>query len=384
MTYVLYTMPGSLYSAKARSYMRKNRVEHDERAAGDPRFLEQVVPKLGRWIIPVLVTPDGELVQDSLAILDHFEGEGGTAYPLTPMQRTVAHVLELFAGEGLLRPAMHYRWGFDEDNLGFLERDFVGCLAPGADATTSAEVFKTASERMRTAAVAFGVRPATVADIESSYLRFLSLLSAHLEDHPYLLGGVPTIADYALMGPLYAHLARDPHPSRLMKERAWRVWRWVERMNAPVADTGEYLGCEPALVADDGVPDTLRALLAYVAEEYLTEITAQVQGVDAWLAEHPAVGEGEVIGGRPDRRFLGTITFDWRGHALTTSVVPYRVWVLQRLQDAVAAQTPDGRQASTDLLRSVGLQSLLSVRPRRRVDRADNREVWGTVQVPQT
>jgi hypothetical protein len=38
------------------------------------------------------------------------------------------------------------------------------------------------------------------------------------------------------MGPLYAHLARDPYPSVLMKQQAQRVWRWVERMNAPVLD----------------------------------------------------------------------------------------------------------------------------------------------------
>lgn len=40
-----------------------------------------------------------------------------SAYPATAIQRTVAHLLELFCGEGPLRPAMQYRWGFDHSNV---------------------------------------------------------------------------------------------------------------------------------------------------------------------------------------------------------------------------------------------------------------------------
>jgi len=124
------------------------------------------------------------------------------------------------------------------------------------------------------------------------------------------------------MGPLYAHLARDPYPSVLMKQRAQRVWRWVERMNSPALDASEYGDVSEALFEDDGVPDTLRALLAYIGEEYLEEAVDQVAAVDRWLAEHPDAAEGEVVLGKPNRRFSGTTTFDWRGHPMTVAVVP--------------------------------------------------------------
>ena len=76
---------------------------------------------------------------------------------------------------------------------------------------------------MRSATAAFGVSEELVPEIERSYEAFLGLLDAHLAGSPFLLGGHPTIADYGFMGPLYAHLARDPYPSVLMKRRARRA-----------------------------------------------------------------------------------------------------------------------------------------------------------------
>ena len=57
-TFVLYGTPGSLYTAKVRAYLRKQRIPFEERAAGDPRFANEVLPQIGRWIIPVLQTPE--------------------------------------------------------------------------------------------------------------------------------------------------------------------------------------------------------------------------------------------------------------------------------------------------------------------------------------
>ena len=139
--WILYGMPGSLYTAKARSYLRKQGLPLEERAPGDRRFTTEIIPVTGRWIVPVMQTPAGEIVQDGTDIIDHVEQAGlatRSAYPADPVARVIALIFELFGGEGLLRPAMHYRWNFDADNLPFLERDFVNTLFPGADAETRA------------------------------------------------------------------------------------------------------------------------------------------------------------------------------------------------------------------------------------------------------
>jgi glutathione S-transferase len=383
--YTLYAMPGSLYSGKARSYLRTHRIDFVERAPGDPRYTERVVPAIGRWIIPVLETPDGMLVQDTVDIIDLLDEQVApdrSAYPATPVHRAVAHLLELFGGEGLLRPAMHYRWDFDDTNVAFLSKDFSASLVLGGDDETRAGVFAFSSDRMRSATTAFGVSQELLPEIERSYEQFLDLLDAHLAGSPYLLGGRPTIGDFGFMGPLYAHLARDPYPSVLMKQRAQRVWRWVERMNSPVLDAGEYGDVPEGLFDDDGVPDTLRALLAYIGEEYLDEAVAQVAAVDGWLAERPDAAEGEIVLGKPNRRFSGTTTFDWRGRPMTVAVVPYRLFLVKRLQDAVAEADPAARAAIRAVFAEAGLDPLLDVRPRRWVVRADNHEVWGPLQEP--
>jgi hypothetical protein len=193
---------------------------------------------------------------------------------------------------------------------------------------------------------------------------------------PYLLGGYPTLGDYGLLGPLYPHLGRDPYPASLMKQRAWRVWRWTERMNRPGQDASEYLAPSPDLLAADAVPDTLRAMLRYLAEEYLAELRAQVVYIDHWLAAQPDLRAGSVVGGKPGSRNLGVTSLPWRGTTLNVQVLPYRLHLLQRIQDAFDALAPDARADVGVLLSDTGLSELPMLRAKRRVERRGNLEVW--------
>jgi len=379
--YILYGMPGSLYTGKVRSYLRKQGIGFEERTAGDIRFAAEVVPAVGRWIIPVLQTPRGQWVQDGADIIDFFESRGLArlpAYPLTPLHGVVSRVFELFGGEGLLRPAMHYRWNFDDDNLAFLRDDFGAALAPpGSSSEHKAAVFEKSGGAMRKATVAFGVTPATVPLVESSYLDFLARFEAHLADSPYLLGGHPTLGDYGLIAPLYAHLGRDPHPALLMKQHAPRVWRWVERMNAHEQCAGEYLNHSDALFEGDRLPETLKSMLRFVAEDYLCEIEAHVAFANEWLDARPLLPAGENGLDKPGARAIGMAPFLWRGVPISTLVMPYRLYLLQRVQDAFEALDDSARTRVGTALTEVGLASLLELKARRRVERHKHLEVWG-------
>lgn len=380
MTYRLYGTPGSLYTAKARSYLIKQGIPFENRAAGETRFRAEIAPKIGRWIIPVLETPDGALIQDGSAIIAHFEAQGSRRHPAcpsTPLHALIAQIFELFGGEGLLRPAMHYRWNFDETNKAFLERDFPAALAP-ADASPEdqAQVFAMASARMRKAMAGFGVSPETIPAVEASYATFLALFDAHLAHAPYLLGGHPTIGDYGLVAPLYPHLGRDPFPAALMKRTAFRVWRWTERMNAADQDAGEYGPPPETLFAADAVPDTLKALLRFIAEDYLPEVRAYVGFANDWLAAHPDIAPGASGLPRTQDRVIGHAAFDWRGHTVNVAVMPYRLYLLQKVQAVADAAAPQDRAAMEALLAETGLSDLLTLRTTRTVERRDNLEVW--------
>lgn len=381
MTFKLYGTPGSLYTAKARSWLIKNGVPFENRAAGEPRFREAIVPQIGRWIIPVLEAADGELLQDGSAIIERLESDGLARWPTvptTPRHRLIGQIFELFGGEGLLRPAMHYRWNFDAVNQPFVGLDFAAGLAtPGADPSEGAAVFQFAAQRMRKAMSSFGVSEASIPLVEASYEEFLALFDAHLAHSPYLLGGRPTIGDYGLIAPLYAHLGRDPYPADLMKRKAHRVWRWVERMNAADLDSGEHGYPAPGLFADDGVPDTLKALLRFVAEDYLPEVRAYVDFSNGWLAERPDLEAGTSGLARTSERVIGRATFDWRGVEIAVGVMPYRLWLLQKVQDAADAHADDATLNA--LLSETGLGELVTLRTTRRVERIDQLEVWGAL-----
>lgn len=371
MTAKLFGMPGSLFTARARSYLIKQRIEFDEAIPADPAWPD-ITRAIGRWIIPVLVLPDGGIVQDGVAIIDYFDAKGVPlpADPDTPVHRAIGHLFELFGGDGMLRPAMHYRWNFDADNLDFLRRDFLAGLMPTATGDAAAAVFEAASGRMRKAGASFGVNAETAATIEQSYLELLGLLDAHFADYPYLLGGRPTRGDYGLIAPLYPHLARDPHPAAIMKARYHHVWLWVERMNVAQPRLGAHAARGEALIEGDGVPDTLRAILRYIADDFLPEIAAHVAFTNDWLAARPGLVAGTNGLDNPGARGIGMARFDWRGHVIGTAVLHYRFWLLDRLQ---ACATPD----VAALFDETGLAPMLSLRTDRPVLRVDNLEVWG-------
>lgn len=382
--YTLYAMAASLYSAKLRAYLRKQAIPFRERTPAHPDFQSRVVPAVGRWIIPVLETPEGVLLQDAGAVIAHFEAEGVRlpATPPTPVHETVARILELYGGEGLLRPAMHYRWSFDAENLEFLKADFLAALAPHAPAELGAQVFEAASGRMRRAAAACGVSPESAPQIEAAYEEFLAVFEAHLAVAPCLLGGRPTLGDYGFFGSLSAHLGRDPAPLQRMQRRAPRVWRWVERMQAPDQAAAEYGDRDETLFADDSVPDTLKALLRFIAQDYLGELAAMTAFADAWLADQPQLETGTSGLTKPSQRAIGMMALPWRGLTLQVGVLPYRLWLLQRVQDVHARAEPVGQAAIRGLLEEVGLSPLLAFKTRRRVERRDNLEVWGPLQSP--
>jgi hypothetical protein len=258
-------------------------------------------------------------------------------------------------------------------NLPFLRDTFRDVLPDGLGPEGEAAAFDHASGRMRKAAVAFGVTPETYATVEESYADFLGRFNAHLQQTPFLLGGYATIGDFGLFGPLYPHLARDPKPLHLMQITAPRVFRWTERMNMPevfINEEVEQVGDK--LFADNAIPDTLKSLMQFVAEEYLGEITAHVEFANGWLDEQTETDPSKMGLGRG----IGIASFDWRGHEITTAVMPYRFFLLQRLTDWVDGLYDNDQQAVRTLFAETGLASILDLKTTRRVERKNHLEVW--------
>lgn len=364
--YILYGAEVSLYSGKTRAYLRYKNIPFEERLVTLDVYREVIVPNIGRRVMPVVRTPEGEYLQDTTAIIDALEPRfpDHPVYPATPAQRLVALLMELYGDEWLVMPAMHYRWQRKRENLRFILGEFGHIMRPGAPdwlkpvfGILPASMFGGMYQKY------FGIGPAMHAAVERSYEGFLDEFNAHLEQHDFLLGSRPGIGDFGLIGPLYAHLYRDPAPGKLMRQRAPHVARWVERMQQPEPSSGEFL-------PDDEIPATLLPLLARMFREQAPVLQGTVEAVTRWCAEHPDRQHPPRVIGRQD--------FDLEGTRGNRAIQPYSQWMFQRPVFFFQQLDAAGRALVEPLLRQVGgLTALTTPIPTRlefvhhRVRRAD-------------
>ena len=361
----LYGLPHSLYTGKVRAYLRKQGITYRERPPTDDHFANHVMPRIGRAIIPVVEFDTGEIVQDTVDIIDRFERDGVrlSAYPEGPRQRAVALLFELYSVVGLTRHAMHYRWSYFADQERFLTDAFGAGSDPERQRKTMA--------RMQSYLPMLGVDAATIPLIEASYADLLEGLEAHFAEYPYLLGYQPSVGDYSLFGPLFAHLGRDPVPLHIMQRSAPKVFRWVERMHAPDLDMVEYADARSGFLPNDEVPATLSPLLRQIGEEIVPDLTDRL----AMLQDHVASGAAEVgqpVTAKPHQRIIGEVDTSFRGASYRGGVQPYTFLLWQRLIDAAS-----GEPSVAALFAEHGLAALTDARLPIRVERRDNIEYWG-------
>ncbi len=368
---ILYGSPLSLYTGRARSYLIKAQIPYRETTPTTKHYRDTVVPAAGgRQGVPTLELGDGGVIRDGAAIIDHYEAaRGHTFSPATPKQRILSRLFDVIGAEGLLRPAMHYRWNFPEQNLDFLRFHFQSMMPPSDKRAEKAEA---AANRMRAAAVGFGVVPETRNVVETHYKELLQKLNQHFPHHPYLLGGRPSIGDFGMIAPLYGHLGRDPMPLSIMQAQAIRVFRWVERMNRPEPDVGEFADQSQGYLPNDEVPDTLIDVLRHVAEDFIPETRAACECINTWLD-----GQEDLVSGTALLRGVGTASFELRSQTINALAQPYRFYLLKRVQDEYEAMGSADQAAVSDMLSSCGAAEVLDFKLSREIGRANNLEVWG-------
>jgi glutathione S-transferase len=377
----LFGAPVGLYTGKVRSYLRKQGIPYVERLPSDPVFERQVMPAVKRFINPVIRFSDGTLVQDTTDIIDYLESHGHarfSVYPKLPLQRIVALTLDMFGGEGLVRAAMHYRWSYRDHNDAFLRHEFgLAYRAAGLPEQAIDQQLDGFMGYLFAYLPKLGITPTSGAAVEAAYADLLAALNTHFKSCPYLLGGQPTVADFGFIANLFAHLGRDPYPADLMKRTAPSVFRWTERMMANDPDMPEFPDWEFKLSDVDEVPPTLAPVLKLMARDYLPEVKMIVDFVDAWFERQGAVAAGTPVGGKPKVRTIGQGRFQLRGVDMESMVSPYSLYMLQRVTDAFDASENADQQRVSAYFADHGLDALLALKARRRVERSEHIEVWG-------
>lgn len=379
--YILWGTPHSLFTGKARSYLLKKQVPFTELLASDARFLGEVVPKVGHMVIPVIETPEGELIQDTIAIIDHVEARstGPQLHPTGPVQQVVAHFLDAFGTNYLMPAAMHYRWSYRADQETFLRAEFARAVPPEIAYPKRLDMAGAIMDRFNGFLPNLGVAPETIPAIEAAYEELLDVLEAHFRLHPYLLGGRPSLADFGMMAPLYAHLARDPVPAMLMRTRAPNVARWTERMNvAEIADP-EFPDRED-FPADDAIPETLEAVLRVAFAQWQPGILADAACFDGWIAGLADATAGTLVAlgcKRQVHPHVGMVDYPWRGTTMRRASHIHSLWHLARAQQAKRALYGDDAARLTELLERTGGTMILNTTTSRPIVRENNVLVLG-------
>ncbi len=333
-----YSWLVSPYSAKTRSYLSYKGIEFDDRP---PTLFDlgwTIRRAVWRPIMPTVRLADGTWLQDSSLILDHFEEARPTPSitPPGPTQRLAAALLDLFADEWLPMAALHYRWSIPA-NRDFAIDEFAKNALPPVPRLLSRRLVRSMAAKMQGYRPILGVEAATIPGVEETTRRTLSALEATLTQHAYILGGRPSVADFSLFGPLWAHLYRDPGTTRLFDPYPALV-AWMERLRrGEHPQLGEFL-------ADDRVPEELRPLFECVLEDQLPWVQTLVDAIDRYCADHPQAVRAP--------RSLGSASFSIRGHLGTRTLVTFVQWKAQRARRAY----DEAEGAADPWLRSLGAE----------------------------
>lgn len=335
--YRLYGWHLSYYSAKVRAYLRFKQLPFDDVPVNAWTLLRRIPRRTGTTAMPVVVTPQNEWLQDSTAIIESLEERHPErpALPESPRQRLAAMLIELWSDEFWVPPALHFRWSHAENERLFLD-EAGRALLPWAPAFLGRRMAQRSANLLRSYLPGVGVTSEQQPVLERWTLHMLDALEEHFSAHDYLLGGRPTLADFALIGPLYAHLGRDPWPKRELIAPRPRLATWIARVH----DGDDGNGTLPA---DDSLPATLGPVLTSISRELLPMVAA----IRDRVREHVAANEQQ---GTRLPRMLPPIRVAMADGHFQRGAMPYTLWMLQRVQAAFAGLEAGERQRAEDWL----------------------------------
>ncbi len=309
----------SHFSAKLRPAVRYKQIHCMEY----PPDIHLIQARTGVRFVPVLFSPDDEVFQDTTDIIDVLEARmpSPPLIPSHPIDRALCRLFELYADEFFPMVSMRTRWAYPE-NERELRRAFAAFSGSEAMGDATANLMSSYLPML-------GVTESTIPAIDAHTTDMLARLDAHFKQHAFLLGNRLSLADCALMGPLYAHLYLDRVTRQQLYESAIHVCMWIERCNRPVPE--RMTDC-----FDGNYPDSLEQILRLIGADAAPLLRDHRQAFADWAAsasrDEPAVP-----------RTVGTYRTSLRNTPVEAGIRPYVSWKMQRLADSGDGQTLSSR-----------------------------------------
>jgi len=346
--YTLYAWKLSYFSGKTRAYLNYKGLHYDEKNIDFIDLFYRIPKHTGAKVMPAIKTSSGEWLQDTKNIVEHLEKKhpSPSVIPKKPSQYIAALLIEMWADEWWIPIAMHYRWSFAE-NFTLFEHDAGEALLPCGPRFLRIAVVNKVANMLRSFLPTVGVIPAQFEMMEKWTENILDVLDNHFRDHKYLFGDSPNIADFALIGPMYGHLNRDPMPKRKLLDTRMNLQAWVERLAR-----GD--SC-PEVPNDSNIPDSLSPIFDAIFNEFYPLIEDSALMLKAYVEQ-----KGKSKGGVLDRK-LGNVSCSMGENTFTRCAMPYTVWMAQRIKAKFNAMSSEDQSEAINWLGSKGQGQLFDI-----------------------
>ena len=336
----------SHFSGKLRPALRYKAIHHVEIA---PDFAE-IVGRTGVGFVPVLITPEDDMLQDTTDIIDAVESRIPDP-PLVPggFNGVLCRLFELYADEFFPMVSMRTRWAYAE-NEAEARRAFASFAG-------SVEMADAMADRLSGALPMLGITPATIPAIDAHLDALLDTMCDHFSNHRFVLGDRMSLADCALMGPFYAHLHLDRVTRKKLYDEAIEVCMWIERCNRPESDKmGDWFHGE--------YPATLLEILRLIGADAAPMLLDLDDAFESWAQQNAQPGL-EIPRG------IGPYASELRGVRVDAGLRGYVPWKIMRLRDAFHGLGESEQASSRGLLADTGLERLVAIETKTRLEKRD-------------
>jgi len=329
--------PGSPYTRKMLAVLRYRRIPYIYHL-GSHRAPPAGLPEPKVKLLPTFYFPkaDGgvEAVVDSTPIIRRLERDHAdrSILPPDPATAFINDLIEDYADEWLTKPMFHYRWSHADD-IEHAGEMLVFWQDPSLPDKEAAADIAFIARRQIDRIHVVGSNPVTAPAIEQSYIRLIGVLDALLQTTPYLFGGRPSSADFALFGQLTQLAAVDPTPMRETLKRSRRLRAWVDRvedLSGLDPSDGDWADAAEAVIR-------LRPLLCEIGRVYAPFLIANARAV---------------MNGQP------TVDTEIDGKPWTQPTFPYQAKCLGWLREGRAALEADARATVDAALSGTGCEAM--------------------------
>lgn len=340
----LYGWEVSPFTAKIYTYLKYKQLDPQYVTSSIWQLNFKIKKDVGQIIMPV-VYDNKVVLQDSSAIVDHYEAKyaSRSVIPTQPLHKICCYLLELLGDEWLPLAALHYRWHYPE-NRTFIFHEFGRSALPGFPRLLQTYAAKKMGGKMAGYLPILGISNEMQQPLENNTHTLLDYLNQHLAQHPFLFGSRPSLADFSMYGPLYAHLHRDPFPENLLSPYP-HVIQWINTLNGPInLYQGEWLS-SPTL------PISLLPILQVWSQTHVPLIKASIHGFNEWCNQHP---NSERL-----PRAFGRTTLNINGQQSSRLNLSYVLWMWQRIQAVYQTLAPEDKTSVDTLLKQLDILDMM-------------------------